>query len=105
MRSFVAALTALTLTLPAGAQAAPAFADKYRVRVVAGFYTGLYESLALREVAYSGGSFWMAERRKRSTAGITGPTFRIERQWIDGRQCPALANVILRIAEIPRRSA
>jgi hypothetical protein len=83
------------------AEAAPSFTDSYRVRVVAGFYTGEYESLALRQVASSAGTFWMAERRKRTTAGITGPTIRIERQWIDGRRCPGLATVVESIAAIP----
>lgn len=70
------------------------------MRVVAGHYTGTYESLALRQVWSKAGPFWMAERRTRTTAGITGPTRRIERVWIDGRRCPALANVVRSVRNI-----
>lgn len=83
------------------ATAAPSFVDSYRVRVVAGHYSGTYESLALRQVWSKSGPFWMAERRTRTTAGITGPTHRIERVWIDGRRCPALADVVRSVREIP----
>ncbi|MDP1874815.1 hypothetical protein [Phenylobacterium sp.] len=102
MRIVISAIALLALGVSSGADAAPIFTDMYRVRVVAGHYTGLYESVALRKVASSGGPFWMAERRKRTTAGITGPTVQIERHWIDGRQCPALAMVVESIAAIPQ---
>jgi hypothetical protein len=95
------ALTAMFASLCGGAAAAPSFVDTYRVRVVAGHYTGTYESLALREVWSKAGPFWMAERRTRTTVGITGPTHRIERVWIDGRRCPALAEVVRSARNIP----
>jgi hypothetical protein len=105
MKILASAVTVFALSVIGSAKAAPAFVDKYRIRVVAGFYTGLYESLALREVSSEAGSFWVAERRKRTTGGITGPTIQIERQWIDGRRCPALANVIASIVAIPARTS
>ena len=83
------------------ASAAPSFTDAYRVRVVAGHYSGTYESLALRQVWSKAGLFWMAERRTRTTAGITGPTHRIERVWVDGRRCPALTDVVGSAGAIP----
>ena len=98
------ALVALFVGLVEQAAAAPSHVDSYRVRVVAGHYTGTYESLALRQVWSKAGPFWMAERRTRTTAGITGPTHRIERVWIDGRRCPALAEVVRSVREIPAPS-
>jgi hypothetical protein len=105
MRMVASAVACLALGVLGAADAAPRFTDKYRIRVVAGHYTGLYESFALREVASPGGPFWMAERRKRTTVGITGPSVQIERQWIDGRQCSALAKVVGSIAAIPQPKA
>lgn len=94
-------LTALFTSLCGPVIAAPNFVDSYRVRVVAGHYTGTYESLALRQVWSKAGPFWMAERRTRTTAGITGPTHRVERVWIDGRQCAALDDVVRAARNIP----
>jgi len=94
-------LVALLGSLCGGVSAAPSFVDSYRVRVVAGHYSGTYESLALRQVWSETGPFWMAERRTRTTAGITGPTTRVERVWIDGRRCPVLAEVVRTVREIP----
>ncbi|WP_374657618.1 hypothetical protein [Phenylobacterium sp.] len=98
-RSF--ALFVLLVGVSSPVQAAPGFTDVYRIRVVSGHYTGLYESLALRQVWSKDGPFWMAERRTRTTAGVTGPTYRVERAWIDGRRCPALEGVVQRVAAIP----
>lgn len=95
------ALVALIVGFAGGAAAAPSFVDSYRVRVVAGHYTGTYESLALRQVWSRAGPFWMAERRTRTTASISGPTYRIERVWIDGRRCPALVEVVRTVRDIP----
>ena len=98
-------LVALFASLCGGSAAAPSFVDSYRVRVVAGHYTGTYESLALRQVWSKAGPFWMAERRTRTTVGMGGPTHRIERVWIDGRRCPALAEVVRSVREIPAPQA
>jgi hypothetical protein len=105
MRIVASAVAFLALGGLGAADASPTFKDTYRIRVVAGHYMGLYESFALREVASSGGPFWMAERRRRTTAGITGPTIQIERQWIDGRRCSAVAKVVGSIAAIPQPKA
>lgn len=94
----------LSASLGGEAIAAPSFVDTYRVRVVAGHYSGTYESLVLREVRSKAGAFWMAERRTRTTVGITGPTHRIDRVWIDGRRCPALAEVVRSVRDIPTQS-
>lgn len=100
------ALIALCSSLSGAAVAAtPAFVDAYRVRVVAGFYQGTYESLALRSVASRAGPFWMAERRTRITTGVSGPTKHIDRLWIDGRSCPALGKFIEAIGKIPAPDA
>jgi hypothetical protein len=92
---------ALSASVCGPATARPGFEDTYRVRVVAGHYTGAYESLALRQVWSKAGPFWMAERRTRTTVGITGPTHQILRVWIDGRRCPALAEVVRGVRDIP----
>lgn len=95
---------ALLLILCADVAAAASFSDVYRVRAVAGHYSGTYESLAIREVTSRAGTFWMAERRTRTTAGITGPTKLVERVWIDGRRCPALKTVVQSISNLSTAS-
>jgi len=62
--------------------------------VSGGFYGGDYQSIAVRRVIAKEGSFWMVEQRKRATIGVGGPTIRIERRWVDGRSCSALAPIV-----------
>jgi hypothetical protein len=95
--------TACTFAAVAAA-AAPKYSDEFRIWVVDGFYTGRYESLALRRIQSNGGPFWLAERRTRTTAGITGPTIQIERQWVDGRKCARLNALVEEAASIQQPS-
>ena len=64
------------------------------MRVSGGFYGGDYQSIAIRKITATDGAFWVVEQRKRATIGVTGPTIRIERRWVDGRSCPALGPMI-----------
>lgn len=95
---------AVSILIAGPATAAPKFSDQFRVWVIAGHYMGHYESLALRRVESKDGPFWMAERRVRTTAGITGPTVKIERDWIDGRQCPAIQSAVDDIGRIAEQT-
>jgi len=87
---------------PAAARDKPRVEDVYRLRVSGGFYGGDYQSIALRRIVAEGGAFWMVEQRKRLTAGVDGPTIKIERRWVDGRNCPALAPLMETITRIPQ---
>lgn len=97
------AIGMLAAAVPAGAGAAPtAPQDAYRISVMGGHYTGEHQSVAIRRIHPSRGpTFWVAERRKRITAGITGPTSETQHDWIDGRTCPQLSAVISTIEMIP----
>lgn len=69
------------------------------MRVSGGLHGGGYQSVGLRKITAKDGTFWVVEQRKRATIGGTGPTIRIERRWVDGRDCPALAPLIAQIDE------
>jgi hypothetical protein len=87
------------------AQARPAVEETYRRRVAGGSYGGDYQSIAIRRIAGTQGSFWMVEQRKRATVGVVrGPTIRIERRWADGRACPELAPRIEVLVQMLRRA-
>lgn len=79
--------------------------EVYRLRVSGGFYGRDYQSIAVRKIIARDGAFWMVEQRKRGTIGAHDHTIRIERRWVDGRNCPALAPLIESISAILRPPA
>ncbi len=75
------------------------FTDKLLIRKVVSSYpvNSGSVSMVVREVKSSAGPFVSAERRTRTTRA--GTTISIVHEWIDGRRCPALAEVYVGMPE------